>query len=390
MRGDQRPLSTLISILSAFCLVAGSSALAQVAALPTVGLTLNANQFEPGQTLQVGLNVQNPAGNPPADLYVGALLPDRQTIVFFTASGAIAGVVNLANPALFPPTQVAPAGFGLNEPSFLQFTFPTMGVAPGTYILFAALVRQGALQDNQIDDADILDFDIQGLTFSTGSQLNIPPGQSLAGCVDTFTGKGVVDAETLIAFGGSPLSGYTWTLSNLATFPAGTTVEPLTGIFRGTGGALVPGVHTFEMTVSDGSSTANGTFVFTVETASSAPVGGIPGVGCGAAVFQQSSLAIIELPDATAGAGYGASLFVTIGGGRNAANLPLSWSLATGQLPPGLVIDAARGVVRGTPFSSAAGQTFTFTVTVRDSSPQPKTAICPNAGRCPTYVISVR
>ena len=80
-------------------------------------------------------------------------------------------------------------------------------------------------------------------------------------------------------------------------------------------------------------------------------------------------------------------MFVTVGGRSLAGVMPLNWSLATGALPPGLVIDSARGVVRGTPFSSAAGKIFEFTITVRDSNN--RAAICPNAGVCPTYVISV-
>jgi hypothetical protein len=221
-----------------------------------------------------------------------------------------------------------------------------------------------------------------------GPQLIIPAvaGQVKQGCFDTFTRKGVVQAETLIAWGGAPLSGYTWTLSNLSTFPAGTTVEPLTGIFKSSGGTIIPGTHTFNMTVSDGSTTANGTFTFIAETASSATADGVPGVGCGVALFQQSHLFTITLPDAKAGSGYGASLYVTVGGGSAGGTLPLTWNLGTGTLPQGLVIDTARGVVRGTPFSSAAGQTFNFTITVRDHNG--KIASC-GGTNCPTYRITV-
>jgi hypothetical protein len=192
--------------------------------------------------------------------------------------------------------------------------------------------------------------------------LGFPPGQSLMGDVqynsDGGTNSGVV-AATLIAWGGAPLSGYTWTLASLSAFPAGTTVDPLTGIFHSNGGTLVPGTHMFRMVVSDGSRTASCEFAFTVDVIQ--PDGPFPDI-----LFQQGDFSM-TLPDAKAGSGYGAGLYVTVGDGPEGGKLPLHWSLASGSIPPGLVIDAAKGVIRGTPFSSAAGLTYTFSVLVTDA-----------------------
>lgn len=206
------------------------------------------------------------------------------------------------------------------------------------------------------------------------------------GCVDN-TGS-FVFAQTLIAVGGSPLSGYTWTLSNLSTFPPGTTVEPLTGIFKWNGGTLLPGNYTFSMTVSDGSTTAQGNFNYRVDDQRG---GGICGVPVIPPPFSQPfGIANIGLPDALTGHSYGAALWVQVGWSGSAGgglNLPLSWTLVQiGSLPPGLVLDMARGVVRGVPFSSAAGQTFRFQVVVRNAAGQ--VAACPATG-CPTYIINV-
>ena len=87
--------------------------------------------------------------------------------------------------------------------------------------------------------------------------LTIPLGQGLSGCVDPS--GGTVNATTLVAFGGAPLSGYTWTLANLSAFPPGTTVDPLTGVFHGSGGTILTGTYNFSMDVTDGNSTATGT-----------------------------------------------------------------------------------------------------------------------------------
>ncbi len=62
--------------------------------------------------------------------------------------------------------QAAPPGFVLDLPTILAFTFPESGIPPGTYYLFAALVRQGALQDDLIDPGDVLGLDIRTFVFS--------------------------------------------------------------------------------------------------------------------------------------------------------------------------------------------------------------------------------
>ena len=203
----------------------------------------------------------------------------------------------------------------------------------------------------------------------------VVPGQTLSGCIvnrpdaDSYC---FVNNETLLAYGGAPLSGYTWTVAALSTLLAGTTVDPETGIFHSNGGMLVHGTHTFDMTVSDGSSTATGTFTFVVKTYE----GFAP-----SAVFQQPAVSSIPLPDAYTGYGYGASLWA-LGEGE----LPWSWYLTTGELPPGMVIDQSRGVVRGTPHSSAAGNTYSFTITVKDKTGKEALILGSNP---PTYTIFV-
>jgi len=186
----------------------------------------------------------------------------------------------------------------------------------------------------------------------------VVPGQTVTGMiVHTTNGSTLyyVNNETLLARGGSPLSGYSWSVDNLSAMPTGTIVNPLTGIFQSSGGSLVTGTHKFTMKVSDGSKTATGTFTFIVnEYQGFGPL----------AVFQQPmGMFNIYLPDASTGSGYGASLWA-LGDGE----LPWSWYLGSGELPPGLVIDQANGVVRGTPNSSAAGNSYTFTVTVKDKN----------------------
>jgi hypothetical protein len=128
----------------------------------------------------------------------------------------------------------------------------------------------------------------------------------------------------------------------------------LTGVFHGNGSSLVSGDYSFTMTVSDGSTTANGTFSFSVTDDYSDPAASTPCEQLNASNFP-------TLPTAKAGAGYGASLYAD--GGTPPYG---SWSLAGGALPPGMVIDLTRGVVRGTPLSSAGGNSYSFQISLVD------------------------
>ena len=71
--------------------------------------------------------------------------------------------VGLGDRAAFAPFRSAPPGFTLDLPAFLSFTFPPAGLAPGTYRVFAALVRQGALADGRIDAGDVPALDLMYL-----------------------------------------------------------------------------------------------------------------------------------------------------------------------------------------------------------------------------------
>lgn len=132
----------------------------------SVQVSLSVSRVGAGQPLTMGVEVRNPLGNVDADLYVGALLPDGQTALFFSGPGVPGAAVSLSSPAQFPRMQAAPLGFAVSAPSFFQFAFPAAGVPPGTYRVFAALVRPGALADNRIAPDDILAFDLKEVVFA--------------------------------------------------------------------------------------------------------------------------------------------------------------------------------------------------------------------------------
>jgi len=86
------------------------------------------------------------------------------------------------------------------------------------------------------------------------------------------------------------------------------------------------------------------------------------------------AISTVSLPSGSVGASYGVHLSGTSYGSTLSAsggNAPYAWSVTSGQLPSGLSIAAATGVISGTPTASG---TTRFTVTVKDSSNPVQTA----------------
>lgn len=183
------------------------------------------------------------------------------------------------------------------------------------------------------------------------------------------------------AYGGSPLSGYSWSVTTGTSMPfPGLIISPLTGLVSGTLPAgTAPGKYNYQITVSDGSTTysSSGAYIQVV-SCDSRGVGSTtipancnvpPQLACGSGTLSDMNQGGLASWKASEPVGF--SLFAA-GGAPPYKN----WTVATGSLPPGLTLDASRGVLYGTPLSSAAGNTYTFTVRVSDSA----NTVCPSAG----------
>jgi len=229
-------------------------------------------------------------------------------------------------------------------------------------------VRVAATENSKIK----VYYDLGGYKISSGesSSQTLPTGY-----IQTHPGSktyNYVAPVTLLAYGGAPKStGYKWSVATGSTLPPGTTVDPDTGIFHGSGipsdgmfqgpGVLRANTYTFKMVASDGSKSFTGTFSFKVEDIPYYPPGSLFPNPVPALSFQQPLGGTVRLPDATVGSGYGAGLMASGDG-----VFPWAWYLRSGSLPPGMEISKSTGVIWGTPLASAAGKTYTFTVNIKD------------------------
>lgn len=201
----------------------------------------------------------------------------------------------------------------------------------------------------------------------------------LKGWVDTNGRYFTVQTIKLQAFGGSPQGGYTWTVRSDQPLPFSTlSLDSNTGVFSGTLPSTAhTGRYNFGVNVSDGTSQVTAQFSLLVDTcASTTSAGGVDQTAC-------------HVKDALSAApGSGTNLVTVLYGGSTGnidafgsgnafgfafpatgGTLPYgNWRVISGSVPPGLQIETVRGVLYGTPTTSAQGNTYTFTVATTDAT----------------------
>jgi hypothetical protein len=158
---------------------------------------------------------------------------------------------------------------------------------------------------------------------------------------------GVAYSAPVAATGGT--GPYAWSLYLPGTYgslPPGLSLEAATGVISGT--PTTQGSWNFTVQVSDASLPAQTTHASLTISVSYASI---------------LTITTTSLPGGTTGVAYGAPVAVTGGTG------PYAWSLyqpgTYGDLPPGLSLDAATGVISGTPTTQGS---WNFTVQVSDAS----------------------
>jgi hypothetical protein len=135
---------------------------------PRAAITFNSSRLSPGQTLRLELRAQNPGGNAPADLYVGAVWPDGRSVAFFSGPATVGGIVDIATQPLSTVQRMAGAspGFSVSFKPMFEFTLPASGLPFGDYLVFALLLVPGALDDGSLDAKDIQAFSTKIFTLA--------------------------------------------------------------------------------------------------------------------------------------------------------------------------------------------------------------------------------
>ena len=137
-------------------------------------------------------------------------------------------------------------------------------------------------------------------------------------------------------------------------------------------GSVPPGMNIESNGYFSGSPTATGTYSFTLTaTDSDNPPVSIQSAFTFTVLPPLPVLADLELPTGAFGKAYSAKLWARDG------TVPYTWSIASGQLPPGLSL-SADGNISGTPTAiSGFGPGFTFTAAATDSASPPQTGTHP-------------
>ena len=145
--------------------------------------------------------------------------------------------------------------------------------------------------------------------------------------------KSTTYSTTLTASGGK--TAYSWSVTS-GNLPSGLTLNATTGVISGTPTKTVSSSFTIKVTDSVGTSTSK-SFTLTV--------------------YVVPAISTNSLAAGTVGSSYSQTLGATSG------KAPYIWSISTGNLPSGLILDQDSGIIGGTPTASGS---FTFTVLVAD------------------------
>jgi hypothetical protein len=135
----------------------------------SLSISTNNGSFRTADSLTVSVGVENPSlSDVVVDFYFGVVMPDGNTVVFFTDLAFASEVGSLADPATLRPIVggvdlTNPLSF--SQPSFFTYLW-TGGEPPGGYVLFVAAVKPGAFGDHSIDPGDIVALSTVAVSFA--------------------------------------------------------------------------------------------------------------------------------------------------------------------------------------------------------------------------------
>jgi uncharacterized protein YhjY with autotransporter beta-barrel domain len=263
----------------------------------------------------------------------------------FTASRTFTLTVEAPTLALSPASGVLTSAYGV---AYAQVFSASGGIGPYTYSLTGPLPPGMSFSGNVLSGTPlgVGDYPIQVAATDTGTSPSVvigqtytltisPPSIILSPNVLPPSSSGAPYAQLITAFGG--LAPYTFVVSS-GELPAGLLLEA-SGTLSGT--PTQAGSFVFEISAAD----ANGQ------------------VGTGRFALEVAAPTLILMPDVlTSGqAGLAYSQTFVASGGLS----PYRYIVARGELPTGLSLDEANGILTGVPTEAGS---FAFTIMVNDST----------------------
>jgi len=274
---------------------------------------------------------------PPAFATPAQVLPNGSNGVNYSSQVvATGGVATLIFAVVCPnqgQTNCLPPGLTLNQSGVLIGT-PT---TPGTYTFFVKVTDRGGIQQPNQPPPLSATSSLFTVIINPSAPLSVTTTSVHPGNVNqTYS-------ASLAAKGG--VTQYTWSITS-GSLPPGLGLDKSTGVISGT--PTTVGSYPFVATVQDSSvppqTATSGTLVISIESP------------------QPLQAITAPLPAGMTATPYSASL-TAIGGVQ-----PYTWSVISGQLPAGLILNPQAGTITGTPILTG---TSNFTVQVQDSSAGP-------------------